>query len=121
MNLVLVGRHSLDEMQAIVEEQFAQIEDKNIPHHNFENEVVFNREHSFGRIFKIIPQKNMKSLVLKWLIPVNKPYSKKKTASYLSHVIGHEGPNSLLSCLIDQSLASSLSAGSNNRLNAAVD
>ena len=55
MNLVLVGRQSLDEMQAIVEEQFAQIEDKNIPHHNFENEVVFNREHSFGRIFKIIP------------------------------------------------------------------
>jgi insulysin len=31
MNLVLVGRHSLDEMQRLVEEHFSKIQNKNLP------------------------------------------------------------------------------------------
>lgn len=37
--------------------------------------------------------------------------------TYISHVIGHEGENSLLSSLIGKGLATSLSAGEMQRLN----
>ena len=50
-------------------------------------------------------------------MPVSKMACKKKSAHYLSHVLGHEGPNSLLSELIKASLATGLSAGSSARLN----
>lgn len=40
-----------------------------------------------------------------------------KPLNYISHVVGHEGPNSLLSELIKQGLATSLSAGEKYRLN----
>lgn len=36
---------------------------------------------------------------------------------YVSHVVGHEGQNSLLSTLIKEGLATSLSAGEMQRLN----
>jgi len=39
------------------------------------------------------------------------PNYKKGPASYLSHLIGHEGENSLLSLLIDEGLALELSSG----------
>lgn len=44
-----------------------------------------------------------------------------KSADYISHLIGHEGPNSLLSHLIDLSLATGLSAGAMPRINETMD
>jgi insulysin len=54
-------------------------------------------------------------------MPITETFSKEKSNSYLSHSIGHEGPNSLLSQLIKDSLATGLSAGSSARLNQAFD
>jgi len=117
MNLVLVSRLSLDELQNLAAQNFNEVENRNLPKKDFTNEIVFNRDHSFGRIFKIIPNKLIKKLELVWIMPASLPYSKKKSASYLAHVFGHEGPNSLLSLLIKQNLAISLAAGSRARLN----
>ena len=63
----------------------------------------------------------MKSLVLRWILPGDTTFTKKKSISYISHVIGHEGPNSLLSCLIEQNLATNLTCGSTSRMNGAID
>lgn len=82
---------------------------------------TFDKDHSFGRICKIIPEKHVKSLSLRWVMPPSKMFNKKKSCAYLSHVIGHEGPNSLLSSLVRQDLAISLSAGSSHRLNHAIE
>jgi insulysin len=54
-------------------------------------------------------------------MPFNKGFCNKKSSRYLSHVIGHEGPNSLLSFLIKNSLATSLSSGNSQRLNDSID
>lgn len=40
-----------------------------------------------------------------------KQFYKKKPDDYLTHLLGHEGPNSLLSLLIDEGLASELVVG----------
>ena len=92
-----------------------------MPRKDFSGDVVFDEKHSFGRVFKIIPSKQIKTLSMRWTMPVSRMASKKKSAHYLSHVFGHEGPNSLLSELIRASLATGLSAGSSARLNQSFD
>ena len=120
MSLVLVSRASLDELEALTTENFSAVENKDLPEKDFSEEVVFNKEHSFGRIFKVIPEKQLKSLALKWLLPGKDPRDRRKSTTYLSHIIGHEGPNSLLSQLIKEDLANKLSAGSSPRLNQSI-
>lgn len=120
MSLVLVSRASLDELEELVKKNFADVVDKDLPFHDFSGETVFNREHSFGRIFKVVPEKQLKNLTLKWQLPGRVCGDSKKSTRYLSHLIGHEGPNSLLSELIKEGLAQSLSAGSSDRLNQAI-
>ena len=121
MNLVLVSKYSLDELQKFVETNFSEVKNQDLPAKDFKDEVIFDRAHSFGRIYKIIPKKNLKVLKLTWILPPSALFSVKKSSFYLSHVIGHEGPNSLLSQLINEGLAQKLSAGHNNRMNQSFD
>ena len=121
MNLVLVGRHSLDELQNLAVDNFSGVENKHLPRKDFKDEVVFDEKHSFGKIFKIIPTKKIQTLSLRWIMPVSTLDCKKKSAQYLSHVFGHEGPNSLMSQLVKDALATGLTAGSSSRLNQSFD
>jgi secreted Zn-dependent insulinase-like peptidase len=45
-----------------------------------------------------------------WVVEYLKPYYKKHVSDYISHVVGHEGKNSLLSILKMKKYASELSA-----------
>ena len=95
MNLVMVGRHSLDDLEKLAVENFTDIADKNVKLRDFSQEVVYD-ETSLGHVFKIVPNKNIKRLKLLWNLPSSHKLWKSKPNSYLSHLIGHEGPNSLL-------------------------
>jgi insulysin len=97
MNLVMVGRNSLDELEKYAVENFAGVEDRNLPIQDFTKEKVFDQENTFEKICKIIPAKDIKTLTLNWQLPLSPSFSRTKSSHYLSHVIGHEGPNSLLS------------------------
>lgn len=60
MSLVLVSRLSLDELESLVNENFSSIENKNLPFKDFSKYgPVFSLEHSFGKIFNIIPLKKL--------------------------------------------------------------
>lgn len=50
-------------------------------------------------------------MVLMWQLPGTKTFDSKKPVDYISELIGHEGPHSLLSQLIEMSLVSSVSSG----------
>ena len=121
MNLVLVSRSSLDELEELAKTNFTDVPNKDLPYKDFSNETFYTKEHSFSRIFKVVPDKNLKQLKFVWIIPAASPIDVSKTARYLSHVIGHEGPNSLLSMLIKEGLSQALSSGSHPRLNYAID
>ena len=60
MNLVLVSRLSLAELEALATENFSQVENRELPVKDFTKEAVFDKEHTFGRICKIIPDKLIK-------------------------------------------------------------
>jgi insulysin len=57
MSLVLVGRQNVDELQKYAETYFSEIQNKDYPVRDFSNEVCFDKEHTFGKIFKIVPAK----------------------------------------------------------------
>lgn len=83
------------------------------------NEVTFDSENGLGHIHMLIPLKDVKQMTLEWpMLPESRIHYQTKPVSYLTHVLGHEGPNSLLSTLISEGLVSSLSAGMHERLNA---
>lgn len=63
------------------------------------------------KLIKICPVKDRHRLKLTWIIDDMNKFYKKKPEEYLTHLLGHEGPNSLLSLLIDEGLASELVVG----------
>lgn len=115
MNLVMVGKHTLEDLEKLAVENFSEIEDKNVSLRDFSTEEVYDGT-SMGHVFKIVPNKNIKSLRVLWNLPSSKVLWESKPNSYISHLIGHEGPNSLLSQLIKEGLATSLSSSSSQRM-----
>lgn len=120
MSLVMVGKHSLEELEKLAVENFSEVVNKDVKLKDFSQEVVYD-ETSQGHIFKVVPNKNIKRLKLLWNLPPSKNLWREKPNSYISHVLGHEGPNSLLSQLISEGLATALMAGGSNRMQQAID
>jgi insulysin len=92
--------------------------DKKIPRRNFSLEgPLFDKESALGHLVKIVPNKDIKQLNLNFSqLPDDSSYWESKPMHYISHNIGHEGKNSLLSELIKQDLVSSLTTGRSTRL-----
>lgn len=64
-----------------------------------------------NQLYRIVPIKSTHQLILTWpLCPRVQEY-RKKTDHYLSHLIGHEGPGSLLTHLKSIQLATGVSGG----------
>lgn len=68
-------------------------------------------EKMFKKIIKVTPVKDKRTLELTWILNDKSMYYKNAPSRYVSHILGHEGKGSLLSFLISEGLANSLSAG----------
>lgn len=66
MNLVLVGNHSLDELERLAKFHFHDVFNNKTEANDYSNEISFTKEHSWQKIFKIIPSKDIRTLTLKW-------------------------------------------------------
>eukprot|EP00347_Sterkiella_histriomuscorum_P004511 403360183 len=117
MRLVMVGRDSLDNLEKLAVENFQEVPNKNVTLKSFKDELVYD-ENSLGKLYKVVPHKNLKKLRVQWNLPFSEHLWREKPASQISHILGHEGPNSLLSLLIQEGLATSLSSGNSNRMRA---
>ena len=74
-------------------------------------EPNFDNKNALGYQFKVVPEKEVQKLIVTWplLMSFDKHWQS-KVNYYISNVIGHEGPKSLLSELISQGLATTLMA-----------
>ena len=116
MSLCLVGNHSIDTLEQYAIEHFSEVQNKDLVTTDFTKGDPLYDETALGHIVKIVPVKDTKQLTINWpQLPSAKYLWDANPVDYLSHVIGHEGKNSLLSELIKQDLASSLSSGSSAR------
>jgi len=69
---------------------------------------------NLGMLYKIVPVKSKDEMTINWYFKEAKGQNyKSEPMSYISNLLGHEGPNSLLSSLIKDHLATELSSGYN--------
>ena len=109
MTLSVVGRESLDDLQAMVAELFTEV-----PTGASRSAVIFPAlftEDQLPARLDIVPQREYRSLSLTFPIAPLQPHYKAKPAGYIAHLLGHEGEGSLLSLLRKRGLANGLSAG----------
>ena len=112
MNLVVLGREPLDELEDLVVSIFSDVRDTNA-------EVVHASQPLFQpgvlpAMLQIKTLKNNPSLELMFPVPSLEPYWRESPEGYIAHLLGHESEGSLLSQLKDQGWADGLYASSSD-------
>lgn len=110
MKLVVLGRESLDELQSWVEELFVDVPDQNLPKLRWDGIPVYGAEELGIEVF-VKPVMQKRQLDLHFPYPDEENLWQSKPGRYISHLIGHEGPGSLLAYLKAKGWVNELSAG----------
>mmetsp|Transcript_8617 Transcript_8617/g.16664 ORF Transcript_8617/g.16664 Transcript_8617/m.16664 type:complete len:1167 (+) Transcript_8617:145-3645(+) len=123
MTLAIIGPQSLETLKKMAEDSFSNIPNRNagapekewmgvVPPYDSNNSVI----PSFGNVVKIVPVQDLRQVSITWPITYKDEKDRQdalltKQAQYVGHIIGHEGPGSLLSYLKSKGWVNSLSAG----------
>lgn len=110
MTLVILGADSLNNMEKMVKDYFAEIPSFDVP----DNKIIqplFN-ENDLPLWVNIKPEKQVRELTLFFPLPDQKPYFRSKPLMLVSHLLGHEGEGSLLSYLKSMNWADTVRTGS---------
>jgi insulysin len=126
MTLTVVGRESLDALQASVEEKFAGVRARGqeapavttgdsstaLATATAEASAVpaFGAAH-VGHLYRVVPVADLRSLRIFWPLPPVRAHYRAQPARVLSHQLGHEAAGSLLALLKRRDWAVALSAG----------
>jgi len=115
MTLAVLGKEPLDELRAMVTERFQSVKStgrralRGDEHGG--KEMPFRPQDFVGVCWRV-PSKDYRQVTFAWQLPEwQVPLFKTKPGNYASHVLGHEGPGSLLSALKASGWATALSAG----------
>ncbi|KAG1681085.1 Insulin-degrading enzyme [Nymphon striatum] len=95
MGLAVLGKENLDDLTELVLENFPAVENKNVQIPEW-NTHPFRQEDLKIKSF-VVPVKDTRNLTITFPTPDLNPYYKANPGYYLAHLIGHEGPGSLLS------------------------
>ncbi|XP_061645273.1 insulin-degrading enzyme isoform X3 [Phyllopteryx taeniolatus] len=95
MGLCVLGRESLDELTSMVVKLFGEVENKSVPIPEFPDHPFHDQY--LKQFYKVVPIKDIRNLYVTFPIPDLQKYYKSNPGHYLGHLIGHEGPGSLLS------------------------
>ncbi|TNM99655.1 hypothetical protein fugu_012688 [Takifugu bimaculatus] len=109
MGLCVLGRESLDELTSMVVQLFGEVENKNVPIPEFPEHPF--QEEQLRQFYKVVPVKDIRNLYVTFPIPDLQKYYKSNPGHYLGHLIGHEGPGSLLSELKSKGWVNTLVGG----------
>ncbi|CAG9861187.1 unnamed protein product [Phyllotreta striolata] len=109
MSLAVLGKESLDELEDMVVELFSNVENKNV-------EAPVWLEHPFSedqfrtKVY-VSPVKDVRNLNIVFPSEDIVEFYKSGPTHYISHLMGHEGPGSILSVLKARGWSNSLVAG----------
>ncbi|PGH05696.1 hypothetical protein AJ79_06712 [Helicocarpus griseus UAMH5409] len=110
MKLVVLGRESLDELEGWVAELFADVKNKDLPQNRWDDVQPFTEE-NLKKICYARPVMDSRSLDIFFPYPDEEKLYESKPSRYISHLIGHEGPGSILAYIKAKGWAYGLSAG----------
>jgi len=110
MKLVVLGRESLDQLESWVVELFSEINNKDLSPNRWDDAAPLTPEQLTVEIFAK-PVMESRSLEISFPWRDEEDLYETQPARYVSHLIGHEGPGSILAYLKERGLANTLSAG----------
>ena len=110
MKLVVLGREPLDELETWVSELFSEIKNKDLPENRWDDVQPLTKAEISAQIFAK-PVMESRSLEISFPYQDEEKMHDTQPSRYLSHLIGHEGPGSILSYIKEKGWAQSLSAG----------
>jgi insulysin len=109
MKLVILGRESLDTLQSWVVEKLSSVVNTNatLPDYG----VPLLTEGELGTLVKAKPIMDTKSIEVTFPVPDTREHWESHPGHYYSHLVGHEGPGSILFFLKNKGWVSSCSSG----------
>ncbi|CAL8095861.1 unnamed protein product [Calicophoron daubneyi] len=109
MTLAVLGKHSLDDLQAMVEKLFGPVVNRDTPR-PFWSETPWTEDVLKKRTY-MCPVTEANQLHIMWPIADLSEEYKYQPTAYITHLLGHEGRGSLLSALKKISWVNRLSCG----------
>ncbi len=109
MTLTVLGTEPLDQLEAWVKTIFSPV-----PNHNREVPTIDVPMYTPGTLparLYVKPERRQQRLILSFPLPAVREYWRAKPVQYIGHLLGHEGPGSLLAVLKAKGWAQGLSAG----------
>lgn len=110
MKLVVLGRESLDELERWVGDLFAGVPNKNLPQNRWDGVQPYSEKEVLIQVFAK-PVMDSRSLDIHFPYQDEEEMYDTQPNRYISHLIGHEGPGSLLAYIKAKGWANGLSAG----------
>jgi insulysin len=110
MKLVVLGREDLDTLEEWIEEIFSKIPNKDLPRKRWDDVALYTENELLIQTFAR-PVMESRTLELSFLFRDEEEYYESHPSRYLSHLIGHEGPGSILSYIKAKGWANGLGAG----------
>ncbi|KAI4171617.1 MAG: hypothetical protein LQ343_004095 [Gyalolechia ehrenbergii] len=110
MKLVVLGREELDQLETWVGELFADVVNKDLPRNRWDGVQPYSEKELLTQVFA-------KPVMDTRLLDIYFPYQDEEDmyetqpSRYLSHLLGHEGPGSILAYVKAKGWANGLSAG----------
>lgn len=110
MKLVILGREPLDKLESWAADLFAGVRNKDLPQNRWEDEQPYGPEQLSTQCFA---KPVMDSRTLDISIPFidEERLFESQPSRYLTHLIGHEGPGSIMAYIKSKGWANALSAG----------
>lgn len=108
--LVVLGRETLDTLEQWVCELFTGVENKNLAQNRWDDVQPFSEADMCTQVFAK-PVMESRSMDMYFPFLDEEKLSDAQPSRYISHLIGHEGPGSVLSYLKAKGWANGLSAG----------
>ena len=110
MKLVILGRESLDQLEQWVGHLFAGVRNKDLPQNRWDDVQPFSREDMCTQVFAK-PVMDTRSIDIYFPFLDEELLYESHPSRYISHLIGHEGPGSILAYIKAKGWANGLSAG----------
>jgi len=121
MTLAIVAPQSIDELKAMANDAFATIPNNNVekPELAWAGIQPFGSDNSivpsFGHVVEVVPVQDLREVIISWPVRFNSEEDVEdarfyKTSLYVAHLLGHEGPRSLLSYLKRKGWATSVAS-----------
>ncbi|KAI4209130.1 MAG: hypothetical protein LQ351_007911 [Letrouitia transgressa] len=110
MKLVVLGREDLGELESWVAELFAGVENKDLPQNRWDGVQPYSDKEVMTQVFaKPVMDTRLLDIYFPFIDEEN--LYETRPSRYISHLIGHEGPGSILAYIKAKGWANGLSAG----------